>query len=875
MNEKTPILTGVEKLRNRFTAEYFSRGAAQYLKSQFDSNKDESSKKLINQIKNNENQFVNKIKKKNNKFFIKAKIASRILIFGGLAASAVILFNKLNKMFSTDKVKKKSKEIDIGGEVINDELIDNETMQFSQKLSDNIDKKFLTPLKANIDFFFNSNGKPSQKTGGAELYQIPTRFLRESQKSNGIIGQVFYNVGLAAIWRAFTKRGYDWVLKLYGIESPESEWLSVQMWKVFNDNTKQFMHIGRDLVNSTIRGTELHDEWYSKRNQQLNEELRDNDRFFFGRIEIQTGVLKDNTEEVKKLLELDEVETKRLVKGQYDVLKFMQPTYYYPLMVEHFNEHGFTRFTNEEVEGMDEEIHYESDGLIGKPTWGDAFYPKDEKLKNIIEYVRSGWQRYGDYFPAEQNIEFTKAMDYFKLRTKGGDKKWWVWTRGKFIAMMYMFEVISRYELYQAIKSVQSTRSLYQDFFNDQTAQKTNRAVVSIMKKQRRRAEQFAIDYAKGQLSIDQFISQMKIRLNEVVKNPMSILDEDIKLLKREFQIQIPYGKLNADVSSLISELNDMTLISENKNNILRITNESLKENFKVDTSYDSNSKIAGNQYDYQYGGVTEKFYSHDEETSSIFNEERFIHQYLWKKTFWSGDPTDEVWGTIKIPSKSQWRHFIHKGDSSVENPEDLWGYAKNEDNNEDGELISGWMDKDGRYTVERVIHKTTNASIGTGGGNAPYYGGPTTISFPNTEWAYIYYYEPIIGYRHKNIYETLGKDGKLYLVEVWDYYHRGNSKKPIFSEEIGRKESHKSHLSAFKGEYDFKDLQKLYNLPINILEQNLTDSVNYIEKELEALSKEREDLISEIIEKGTKPIKIKDADGKEVDVLGLIINKL
>lgn len=874
MNEKTPILTSVEKLRNRFTAEYFSRGAAQYLKSQFDSNKDESSKKLINQIKNNENQFVNKIKKKNNKFFIKAKIASGILIFGGLATSAVILFNKLNKIFSTDKVKKYSKEIDIGDEVINDELIDNETMQFSQKLSDNIDKKFLTPLKANVDFFFTNDGKPSQKTGGVELYQIPTRYLRESQKSNGIIGQVFYNVGLAAIWRAFTKRGYDWVLKLYGIESPESEWLSVQMWKVFNDNTKQFMHIGRDLVNSSMRGAELHDEWYSKRNQQLNEELHEKYKFFIGMTEMRTDVYKDNTEEVKNLLKLDEVETERLVKGQYDVLKFIQPTYYHKIQVQHYDiPTNTTFFTDAVVEGMNEVIYTESDGLIGKPTWGDAFYPKDEnKLKNIIEYVRGGWQRYGDYFSSEQNIEFTKAMDYFK----SGDKKRWVWTRGKFIAMMYMFEVISRYELYQAIKSVQSTRSLYQDFFNDQTAQKTNRAVVSIMKKQRRRAEQFAIDYAKGQLSIDQFISQMKVRLNEVVKNPMSILDEDIKLLKQEFQIQIPYGKLNADVSSLISELNDMTLISENKNNILRITNESLKENFKVDTSYDRNSAIAGNQYDYQYGGVTEKFYSHDEETSSIFNEERFIHQYLWKKTFWSGDPSDNVWGTIKIPSKSQWRRFIHEGDSSVKNSEDLWGYANSEDNNEDGELISGWMDRDGRYTVERVKHKTTYASVGKGVGSGPYYGGQTsTITYSNTEWAYIYYYEPLIGYRHKNIYETLGKDGKLYRVEVWDYYHRANSKKPIFSEEIGRKESHKSHLSTFEGEYNFDDLQKLYNLPINILEQNLTDSVNYIEKELEALSKEREDLISEIIEKGTKHIKTKDADGKEVDVLGLIINKL
>jgi hypothetical protein len=58
------------------------------------------------------------------------------------------------------------------------------------------------------------------------------------------------------------------------------------------------------------------------------------------------------------------------------------------------------------------------------------------------------------------------------------------------------------------------------------------------------------------------------------------------------------------------------------------------------------------------------------------------------------------------------------------------------------------------------------------------------------------------------------GEDGKLYIVDIWDYYTIFPNKEYVISELISPRESTSSNAALFHGEYTDESLNNIYKTP-------------------------------------------------------------
>ena len=78
----------------------------------------------------------------------------------------------------------------------------------------------------------------------------------------------------------------------------------------------------------------------------------------------------------------------------------------------------------------------------------------------------------------------------------------------------------------------------------------------------------------------------------------------------------------------------------------------------------------------------------------------------------------------------------------------------------------------------------------------------------------YYTYGKKQVGIRYKNRYEMYGDDGKLYIVDIWDYYTIFPTKEYVKSELISQRESTSSNAALFHGEYTDESLNDIYKTP-------------------------------------------------------------
>ena len=90
-------------------------------------------------------------------------------------------------------------------------------------------------------------------------------------------------------------------------------------------------------------------------------------------------------------------------------------------------------------------------------------------------------------------------------------------------------------------------------------------------------------------------------------------------------------------------------------------------------------------------------------------------------------------------------------------------------------------------------------------------------------------------------------ENGTIQMVDVWNYYTLDGEM--IFSEKIDgtQQESQRSQAAIFREEYDEQRIRDLYNTPIEVLMENLKDSIDYVEMKLDEEYKLRKQLIDEI----------------------------
>lgn len=859
MKERPKILTNIEKSRNRFSAEYFSRGAAQSLKNSFKDQGDSVRNSLIKQIEKSdkEKQKIKqekeeKIKKKKKlNAFDKARIIGKIAIFGGLAISAIALFEKLNNSFPKKSIRQL--RIDYGFNTDDENRILNDVKAYSENLSNNIDTNYLKPLTDGVDFLFNSDGfrgikRDSTREGDLMLSNEPN--ITESQKKYGIIGQVFYNVGLAAIWRAFTRRGYGFVLHLYGLDTPEWGSIDLRMWNEFAKNTKQYMHVARSLANDALLSDKiLKDNIQHLENMYTSVLDYERNRVsglattitqLFGGMNASGGEYSTNFEDIQANIE-------NLLQNRHTLnMRITRQVNLVDLKMwkgggsaggiggPYFEFEG--RDVSNKTVGIEED---ESFQIISRIVPGRKIYYNEEyqSIPDTVNYIESTLlklKRNGHHL-SDELINTWKRIISFNFKNWGWDDSpnRFLWTYDRLADMGQLVAVLANLELYQAIKSVESTRGLYQSFFNNQMAEQTIQVAKSVYLDRKQQAEQFMIEYAKGQLSLDEFINKMSEQLNNLIKRPMKILEDDIKIFTIDFMKSIPYGKIQSMVSEVYKMIQEKSIVGNfDRNNLLILDNESFRENFKVDSNYDRNNFLDGRQFDKENLGK-EPIYGDDERAVRIFKKsKKRMFQGIFKTTF-------------GVESFHSWYEIEDENRTVNKLPGYDWGYtAFGYSRSDDFPPLPEWCG----FNPKTLTRPYTITYEGSGGAAMSPTGSWTRASSTSVTY-YKHYFKPLIGYRYKNRYETLGNDGKVYLVDAWDYVFLG-SETTIFSEEISRVESQKSHLSTYNGEYDERSIRELYNLPPAVLIQRLQDVSSNSEEELKRLIEEREQLLNEISEK-------------------------
>lgn len=837
---KEAMLNYVEKTRYQVSSEFFSRGAAEQLKATFD----KTQYQIIGNLKKEkeDKKPTTKPKKKISKF----EVGLKVIMLTGLVVGGIALFKNLNKMFNERKE-------DVSG-VIKELKLQIEESQVLQsvevletKIQTGLKSSFLTPLEDGI-------GAMTKTKEIDKLDNDLTKTWTESQKKHGVVGQVLFNTANAAIWYVFNKRGYASLLKFLNFPMPETQYFNLGMWLAFSDNTQQYMHVGRDLVNTTIKGVELVENkkneieryvtqtvdsivkslqsWENSvhnfdqvTNEILNQHIQASKMAHMGR--------RPNMPNIPHLImrrgkqNVDTVYGQKKLGGSdlalKNVVKESDP-YIFSKIVS-----GRKMHYNDEYDFLKDIPHYVEDQLLSL---------KDNDRETYDQYVKE-WESILSY-----NFKEGASWDPETWLAKNRGVTVFLWTHHRINEMLSLLSGLIGLETYQALQSIDSTRALYQDFFEKQAISEFSNQISEAQKMERRKSKDYQVQYALGQISLQQYLDKMiddvKIVSSE---GALKYVMEDIKLDINQFQQLIPYGELKKSISDIKKQLY-IIRFGGNSDNFLFINNDSLRENFNLSRveGVDTNKHLSGRQFDRQeIKGSSEKIFSSSSEAKKL-GILPYYYIALWDKQWRTGNP---------VAAQSVFGSNFYS-----------WEKIPN------GQTPRTYYDYDGgkwSFTTTRGEKETDGSKYNIRQGKKHF----RSRGYNEYAGEYVqYYHETIaddyVGYRLKSRYETID-NGEIYLVDAWDYFDINH--KYFTSEEISKVKSKKSHVSIYENEYKTDDgkLRELYNLPTEALIQNLRNANDYIEHEIEKQFEKRSKLIEDIMTLGDK------VDNS--DVVSLLIN--
>lgn len=819
-DDNTPILTQTEKKRYQYSAEYFSRGAAKSLMGKFNKPIIKGVEKVFDDFKKAEDENdKNKITKQN--IFLKGA-----LLIGALG-SAVLLFNKLNNL-KTNKNDKKDEE--------NNDLYKLDENKILEQITG--ERGIIPQLNTNI-----KNNFCDVLIGGTKLITSSTprqlslewnRYLTDGQKQYGVFGDIFRNVALAAIWHAFETRGYGIVLELFNFPRPVQEIFNVGMWKTYVKNPRQYGHIGRSLVNDSIRAAGILTESRSQVEQLVQyskmiavdfsnflapytnvrilsrEEEADNDNLSEIIEMVQSNANFRNIIETGRFTVRGLRQAKLVVETTQSVRQGGQLMERNVNVIKTHQQHEMELdIDSDDIMELAEGNRYKNFPFITNvPFRGDYGF-----LKNYMDYIDS-YVENGD-----KRVQLIKYNLRAGLENNNSDK----W---RLVDAMYVIQtmtILGEYELYQALKSTNTTRALYQDFFGRQMVDDYVSSVASLEQSYRNSLEQFVIDYANGRIGLGEFRNEMQIELYKIIGNPFKNLKNDIKLHRNVYQRILPYGEIKHVVEDLKKQLTMMRVSGVKRENLLVINNESLRDNFDLArrANVDTNQYISGQQFDREYfNGSDEKIYSSMGDKLKITP---YKYVALWDKAPFRDAPlpADSLYGAFK-----GW-HRVDGGSTPDNRINGLYTFNSINGSNHVGDV------GDGKVYNERLHER---------GHLDNQFVGETITLYWHRTWK-----EDLIGIRKKYRYEMI-ENGSIQMVDVWNYYTLDGEF--VFSEKIEgtQTESLKSHAAIFNQEYDEQRIRDLYNTPIEVLLENLKDSYDFVEEKLKEEYENRLALLNEII---------------------------
>lgn len=826
---KQAILNPTQKKRYQISAEYFSRGVANELKNKFNSPQLKDIEKIVGKIK--KEKEVDEEKEKSKK-----SVIGKIAILSGLVISGVLLFKNLNNLFPDNKKQKTNISEEITYK-LDETKIDNSTKELNETLRKSYIEGFSTPLIDGVKLLTSIN--PS--TLGEEL----TRGLTEDQLlHNGIIGQVLYNITLAATWHIFERRGYEFILRTFDFPKAVGTYYNVGMWRKYKADPTQYAHVGRDLVNNSIKGAQIVVDFYEKTPSVNINYISIHTSNLFGTLTSWgtdgPSIVYNNLDYIlKHLAQVNENNPHRERRSQITIIEGNQTkriskgritgstvTAHGVSVTSWERYYDFEDYTYVPFSDYIDEWEEKDDGGL-PPTRVAA--PKD------FVFINKSWDYVYEIF--EYNEIRGKLKDLYQNFIAATSDKNKFWSFGKLALLTQLVYYTAEWELYQALQSINSTRGLYQEIFRKQQIDVLTNKIAQRELELRRQAENFQIAYANGQIDAQEVVSRMKESILEISKKPLKWIENDIKFHSNSYKKQIPYINIKDMVGRIKREVLRLGVSGTKEENVLVLDNQSLRDNFDLRRrqNVDTNSNVQGQQFDKKTIRTSSRVYSDD-----IHADLYGINPYYKIAYWWGTWPGGTSLGNTKLigqPGRGFGGELIFYGWRTYQREEEYKRFLEITDG--DGDEARAWaevaFDPSG-YSLTKefpedsiVINKVQNFHH-------------STKHF--AAYDYVVKYTRFLGTNFINRYETY-ENGNFYLIDVCEYFDKEN--KFIGYREIERKPSLKSHAAIYQGEYDTDKLDELYALPLESLERNLKDVADYVNQELLQAYEERNKLIEEI----------------------------
>ena len=826
-NDKQLLTTG-EKKRYQYSAEYFSRGAASHLKNKFQSDGHKELQKRFEKIQNAKEKQKEKIKEAKNKLFgSKLQIAKFVAITSAVVVTGLYIVKKIEDTYDnfSDKLKKtfnidEEKEISLFRQ--NPKL-----QEFEKGLKDKLNGNFTEPVITGMQAIF-----------GNKSHLLENEYLKEK----GIFGTLLPDFGLMSIWYLFSKRGYTWILDLLDARMPNYLTLSLGMWQHISKDPTGYMFLGRTLKEG-IRGAKVvteSDRGTSEMLGQLNE-------MWVKCVSSYEGSKNNLLEFRDRMLEWNEVLESSHVDG--DIRRVTSDSFKYVNLSLIEGKHkilGLLPVPEVNLVRFKKPFAHEKKYSIISSSTGRRLYyatPDDEKnfgfVKKGIEYIEKQLEDLKIHEPDQYEIY---KEQWNKITTPSKYKAQVDWTYERLGMFVQFIPYLVQWEILQSAKSVNAARGLYNEMFTNTLGSNVIIGLERELKNQMAESERFISDYAKGQLSLDELLDWIKKRLPEIIrKGVFSDFEKIIKLEKRKMQEKIAYMKVIPILRDLASDVKEIQLKKAFRtNNIVKINQNTLRTNFQVSSKNGLvRDGIKGKLFDKEYLDESEGVWS---DKWDQLGQTPGVWLAIWEKRpiyGTVGTPTKGVFGAHNnfyrwwwLPKGESHPNYVHEGDGYWDRT--TGGGADAARN----QTRTGWNGHNVTFGMDYVWSEKTpkGQEMANSGSGA---------AIINSE--YYTYGKKQVGIRYKNRYEMYGDDGKLYIVDIWDYYTIFPTKEYVKSELISQRESTSSNAALFHGEYTDESLNDIYKTPSEETVRQILSLVDLGEELKEELLRERCQIINDI----------------------------
>ena len=786
-------LTTKERSRYQISSEFFSKGASIELQKQFMNSQ-------IEKFKKNDSKFEKIKKEKKKKKITKGKAALTVAGFLAIASVAgVIGYVVIDKLKDAASYTKQQMDITL------DRLPDedrNKILNFAETIKGKLDENLVYPIKDGLQALF---GRDSN------------RLKNEKLRKKGVWGTLLPDFGLLSVIHVFRKQGYIWVLDMLNVKQPHYHYLVKGMWDVFIDDPTGYMVMGRSLFEGA--GFQQQMKESIEKQQVAAVDYKNEARTEW----INDEGVEDNNEVITSVLQHYSDHRRIMHENKFTYVEIQ--------------EYSLRTFDWEGEQGQQYKDYNED---YSNEEFQD--YVPDYKESNRVVKSPSNFLYINDIYELQVHLHnLYKDYDIYSYQKLG---KWWgwlnthqpgqgtgdgeFWTANKVNVVLQMNAAVTQWQLYQELNSVTAARAFYADMFTEAYNQEVLAGMSEELMRQKRTAEPWQRDFAKGRISLDQYLEQMRVSLAKIVeKKFLSNLREIFTLKRQEYQSKIKSLRVKEMAASLDVAFKKYKLFNmTGGRQIIKITKETFRENF----DHSNKEGIRFEQFDGEFfDGTTiksETIYSdgtlkrgHDRTNLGfepanvvrIYGQQPHLWQMLWKKTTCTGMPSDYEWGWQRISNQSNAYYYVHGG---WDDGDDLWGMG--DDNNSAGRLYPDWA-KNGWIQVV-----------------------PTTVG-DDSDYFYYFLRKPL-GHKELMRYEVIGSDGKYYIVDlvVW----RDTSFRILAMDEVKREPSKSSNAALFFGQYTTQEEG------VGIKEQiiNLLDVADLSEKRKSELLKERYQLLNEII---------------------------